>query len=408
MKISGTIIYVFAVSVLFASLCGCAKKEEGSKEQSDTNSESSSQSSAKKPASQGSTPSIPSIAENDVGNTYESLPVLAIPAQQNSDQPQEREFLPGPWVCTLTLGPPGGPTEAAQLLLLPDPNAQTDTDAYPLYEKAIRGLGADVSLQNVSGWLKIDGPGFPVEEAVQTLAAFAVPLAHLELGSKCRQCTWPKVKVGAMVPHLTELRELIFLVALRARIQIEQRRFADAAASLQVGMALTHHLGQAPLVVQGQVAMAMESVLCRQLRQWVQAPGSPTLYGAIAALPPSLVDIDKQFQYEANNLSFLQRRVYKRTKKQILDPAQARLLFMQKRTNRELAALQAIEALRHYAATHKGRFPQTFAELARAVPDDPTTGEPFVYRLEQGTAIIESTPKEAGPKELLQYILQWR
>jgi hypothetical protein len=173
-------------------------------------------------------------------------------------------------------------------------------------------------------------------------------------------------------------------------------------------MALAYHLGQASLVIQGQVAMSMESVLCRQLRHWVQTPGSPTLYGAIAALPPSLVDIDKQFQYEANNLSFLQRLAYKRTKKQILDPAQARLLFMQKRTNRELAALQAIEALRHYASTHEGRFPQTFAELAKAVPDDPTTGEPFVYRLEQGTAILESTPKEADPKELLQYILQWR
>jgi hypothetical protein len=395
---------------------GLCQKRNGPKEQSDTNSKSSSQSStedsqivkSEETASQASSPHIPVNAEKDVGNTDESLPIQAIPAQKNSDQPQEREFLPGPWVCTLTLGLLGASTEAAQLLLLPDPNAQTDADAYPLYEKAIRGLGTGVSWQNVSGWLKIDGPGFPVEEADQTLAAFAVPLEHLELGSKCRQCTWPKVKVGAMVPHLTELRQLIFLVALKARTQIEERRFADASASLQVGMALTYHLGQAPLVMQGQVARAMESVLYRQLRHWVQTPGSPSLYGAILALPPSPVDIGKQFQYEANNLSFLQRLACKRGKKQILDPAQARLLFMQKRTNRELAALQVIEALRHYASTHEGRFPQAFAELARAVPDDPTTGKPFMYRLEQGTAIIESTPKEAGPKELLQYILQWR
>ncbi|NQV33309.1 MAG: hypothetical protein HQ515_11495, partial [Phycisphaeraceae bacterium] len=213
---------------------------------------------------------------------------------------------------------------------------------------------------------------------------------------------------GAMMPHLPELRQLIFLVALKARIQIEQHRFADAVASLQVGTALAHHLGQAPLVIQGQVAMSMEAVLCRQLRHWVQTPGSPSLYGAIAALPPSLVDTDKQFQYEADNLTFLQRLAYKRTKKQILDPAQARVLFMQKRTNRDMAVLQIVEALRHFASTHEGRFPQTFAELAMAIPDDPTTGKPFMYRLEQGTAIIESTPKEAGPKELLQYILQWQ
>ncbi len=281
------------------------------------------------------------------------------------------------------------------------------TEYNPLYEKAIGGLGPDVPVRRLADWLRIDGAGFPVEEAIETLALFDFPLAQLELASKCSQCAWPKVKVGAMVPHLTELRHLIFLVALKARIQIEQRRFAEAGASLQVGMVLAYHLGQAPLVIQGMVASAMESVLGRQLRQWVQTPGGPSLYGAIAALPPSLVDMDRQFQYEADHLSFLQRLMYKQTKKQILDPAQARTLFLQKIANRGLAALQTVEALRHYASTHQGRFPQTLAELTLAVPNDPTTGQPFVYRLEQGTAIIESTPKGASPKESLQYILQW-
>lgn len=257
-------------------------------------------------------------------------------------------------------------------------------------------------------WFNEEGVGFPIEEAEEILATYESVLAQLERGAQRRHCNWPRVKVGANVPHLTELRQLIGLVALQARVHLEERRFVAAATSLQTGMVLTYRLGHAPLVIQGQVAMAMQSVLCRQLTHWIQVPRSPSLYDAIAALPPSLVDIDKQFQYEADNLSFLQRLWSKRTKKQILDPVQARVRFMQKRTNREMAALQTVEALRHYASTHRGRFPQTLAELDLPVPDDPTTGKPFVYRLEQGTAIIESTLKEGGAKEVMQYTLQWR
>ncbi|MCH8218525.1 MAG: hypothetical protein IH892_17340, partial [Planctomycetes bacterium] len=233
-------------------------------------------------------------------------------------------------------------------------------------------------------------------------------LVHLGGGAQYKQCTWPKVKAGATVPHLTEFRGLIALISLKARVQIEEGRFVDAATSLQTGMALTHDLGHAPLVIQGTLAVAMENVLCRPLRNWVQVPEAPSLYAAIAALPPSLVDVDRQIQYELDRMSVLQRLVYKRTKKQILDPAHARVRFSQKRTNRDMASLQVVEALRHHASTHQGRFPQTLAELDFPVPDDPTTGKPFVYRLEQGTAIIESTPKEGGAKESLQYTLQWR
>lgn len=60
MKISKIIIYVLAVSVLFTSLWGCAKKEDMSQEEADTNSESNSQSSIP------TTEDIPAKAEKEV------------------------------------------------------------------------------------------------------------------------------------------------------------------------------------------------------------------------------------------------------------------------------------------------------------------------------------------------------
>lgn len=120
------------------------------------------------------------------------------------------------------------------------------------------------------------------------------------------------------------------------------------------------------------------------------------------------MDIDKQIQYELDNMSFLQRLMFKRTMKQTLGPVHARVRFLQKRANRDLLAIQTVESLRHHAADHQGQFPQALADLEWPVPNDPTTGKPFAYRQEEGTAIIESVPKEGGPKESLQYTLKWR
>ncbi len=79
MKIRRTVIHVLAVSVLLTSLWGCAKKEDRSKEESDTSSESNSQSSTddgqiirlREITSQAPTPDIPAKAEREVGKDDE-------------------------------------------------------------------------------------------------------------------------------------------------------------------------------------------------------------------------------------------------------------------------------------------------------------------------------------------------
>lgn len=198
------------------------------------------------------------------------LPLATAWGVQSGSGTQGGAHRSGPGVCTLALGPMAATEEAEQLRLLPELEGQSAKDAYPIYQEAISVLGPGVPFRQILDWLKGEGPAFPMEEALQTLAPYQSVLVLLERASKCRQCNWPKIKVGVMVPHLTEMRYLIALVALQARIHIEERRFSEAAVALQAGMALTRHLGQAPLVIQGTVAMAMEGVLCRQLRHRVQ------------------------------------------------------------------------------------------------------------------------------------------
>jgi hypothetical protein len=62
------------------------------------------------------------------------------------------------------------------------------------------------------------------------------------------------------------------------------------------------------------------------------------------------------------------------------------------RTDREIAVLRTIEALRMYAAANEGKLPETLGDLTVPVPIDAVTGKPFEYQLRDGTAVIEGPP----------------
>jgi hypothetical protein len=66
------------------------------------------------------------------------------------------------------------------------------------------------------------------------------------------------------------------------------------------------------------------------------------------------------------------------------------------RTERKIAVLRVIEALRLYAAGHEGRLPEKLDDVTQVpIPPDPMTGQPFVYRRTGETALLEA-PAPAG------------
>jgi len=86
----------------------------------------------------------------------------------------------------------------------------------------------------------------------------------------------------------------------------------------------------------------------------------------------------------------------------LLLPAVSKVLMASARTERRLAALRVVEALRLHAA-RTGDWPKSLAEVtAVPVPDDPTTGKPFEYKVEAGVAIVHGAllPGEQVYQEL--------
>lgn len=80
-----------------------------------------------------------------------------------------------------------------------------------------------------------------------------------------------------------------------------------------------------------------------------------------------------------------------------------------KRMPRRIDLLRTLEALRLFAAAH-GRLPKALAEIKDVpVPVDLLTGQPFAYRLEGETAILDFPPtRNTGPDDARRYEITLR
>jgi len=79
----------------------------------------------------------------------------------------------------------------------------------------------------------------------------------------------------------------------------------------------------------------------------------------------------------------------------LLLPAVESVAGASARSQRGIAALRTVEALRIYAAAHEGRLPEKLADITQVpVPIDPMTGQAFTYHKSGETAVLESPPPQ--------------
>ena len=81
-----------------------------------------------------------------------------------------------------------------------------------------------------------------------------------------------------VLPELQELRGLARMLNLRIRVQLENRNFDGAIASITDGIRLSEFVGQGEILIQKLVAIAIQSMMREQLTKLIATPGSPNLY----------------------------------------------------------------------------------------------------------------------------------
>ena len=130
-----------------------------------------------------------------------------------------------------------------------------------------------------------------------------------------------------------------------------------------------------------------------------QVRSTPNLYPAIHSLPHPLVDMEVSIS--SDHPPWLLRMRMKRE----IEESYEKTRVLMRRLDAGVAALECIEAMRHFAAGHDGQLPAQLSEiLDLQVPNDPATGKPFAYQVEGSKALLEtSIPKSGDPRDSTRY-----
>jgi hypothetical protein len=93
----------------------------------------------------------------------------------------------------------------------------------------------------------------------------------------------------------------------------------------------------------------------------------------------------------------------------LLLPAVTKVYTATSRTDRRIAILRCIEALRLYAASHDGKLPAALSDIQEVpIPLDPVTGKAFEYQVAGNVATLYAPApagETAGPHNAMRYEL---
>jgi hypothetical protein len=326
------------------------------------------------------------------------LSLVVIPANA-------RRFASGP--LELEVNPAKIPEPAQKYQLLPKVDDQNDADAVPLYEKAIQALPSGRKQdKQIQLWLKLppEPEQLPVKEVTEMLQQYMKSLELVSQATRCRQCNWPKWKPGTTPPDTSEYRSMAFLLELWARMEIVHGQYDRALSVIQTGFGMARHLGQAPTTIQAMVGTAIGAVMCKEVELLIESKDSPNLYWALANLPRPFADVTKAIEAERENLkdyNFLVRRQMEKHLKSSHD----RMLLLSKRFDNNLNALQCVESIRSYAATHDGQLPEKLSDISDLeLPMDVVNDKAFKYNRNAKGAVLQSgMPEGEDEVDIVRY-----
>lgn len=208
--------------------------------------------------------------------------------------------VPEPKPTVVVLHPQAAPVPALQYPLLPDVTDLHSGNAALYYHRAmlLRCLRRPQAkeLEQIEQWLNMPLQNLPLPQVRKLVNDYGSVLHEVDFAARCRSLDWGlrerKEGISLLMPEVQEMRSLIQIVALQARLEMAERHFGKAVLAFQTGYAMSRQVGQnAGTLVETLVAMALAGVMDKQLEQYVQLPRAPNLYWSLAQLPRPLIPL---------------------------------------------------------------------------------------------------------------------
>jgi hypothetical protein len=104
--------------------------------------------------------------------------------------------------------------------------------------------------------------------------------------------------VSLLLPDAQKLRALADALQIRFRIEIAERRFAEAIITAKTMLALARHFNEHPTLIGDLIGVAIGTIALSRVDEMIEQPGCPNLFWALTDLPSPFIDLRKGVQGE--------------------------------------------------------------------------------------------------------------
>ncbi len=202
-----------------------------------------------------------------------------------------------------TLDPAAEPTPALRFRLATDILDTGPGNAAIHYFRAVvleRDLPRESreQLDRQAEWYERHSSELPLAEVTKWLEARRLVLAEIAAAGRCETCDWGirfqdlrgSDVVEIRLVEFQEMRQLARILRLKAQVEIAERRFDDAIATLRMMHRLACDVGKAPSVIVSLISTAITAITNDVTGELIASPQSPNLYWALRSLPDPLID----------------------------------------------------------------------------------------------------------------------
>jgi hypothetical protein len=212
---------------------------------------------------------------------------------------------PPDWTIRLSVAPAAAPSPALRFPLLPELRDTSPGNAALLYYRSFSPEWLTHRRPEESKKLNLwrdDTSKAPANDLRWVLTY--KPLREVDLAARRVYCDWElnerarKEGMSLLLPDVQSMRDFASLLTLRARFEMDAGEHVKVLHTLQTGLAMARHVGEAPTLIQALVAMAISQIMLGEVDRWIEKPGAPNLYWSLTNLPTPYIDLRKPLQGE--------------------------------------------------------------------------------------------------------------
>jgi len=212
---------------------------------------------------------------------------------------------------SLTITAAAAPVPAFQYRLLPLGPERKEGNAVPIYLRLMferNEAWKRMMVEKPEQWNALPVEKLPLDEVRKFFESFRGFLQQMDLGARRKHADWnytldQRDIFGILLPDAQTMRRYGPLLVLKARFEIAEGHFENAAHTLETGFAFSQHVGDGPFLISQLIAFALEDQFNAAVLDFIAAPHSPNLYWALTALPRPLVSTRKGMELEQTVLT---------------------------------------------------------------------------------------------------------